>query len=169
MITCFYVYHHVNPITGEVFYVGKGTGRRAFSEQGRTPAWSEYVGRLRSEGTIYSVQIAASGLSHEQALAEEEKEIVRLSELGCALVNMQKTKRYLEENYFDQTIEIKEAIVGLRKASGIKQRDMADALGISSVTYAQHETQPRGMTIETASKCLALLGHKLSVTAVEQE
>ena len=35
----FYVYEHLRADTGEVFYVGKGSGHRARCRQGRNPYW----------------------------------------------------------------------------------------------------------------------------------
>ena len=65
----FYVYVHKDK-DGKVFYVGKGTGRRAWSKS-RHPLWQMYVeDRL---GGAYEVEIVKSGLTeHEAESAEAE-------------------------------------------------------------------------------------------------
>lgn len=63
----FYVYEH-RDANGQAFYVGKGTGRRAWSRD-RTREWRRYVSeRLRDE---YVVAIVADELTHEAAIAIE--------------------------------------------------------------------------------------------------
>ena len=63
----FYVYAHKNK-DGKVFYVGKGTGRRAWSRS-RHPIWHRYVNdRL---GGAYEVEIMRSGLTEREAESAE--------------------------------------------------------------------------------------------------
>ena len=58
----FYVYTHHDTSTGEIFYVGKGTGRRAWNKSSRTSEW-----KSRS-GCDMIVHIIFDGLSDELAL-----------------------------------------------------------------------------------------------------
>ena len=169
MLPRFYVYHHINPSNKEVFYVGKGTGRRAFEDGSRNFEWTSYVSGLRTTGLLYSVHIAKCELSWKDAEEFETQEIERLSNEGHPLKNICKLSKCkeLDTDYADQTLAIKDTLASLRKAAGIKQSDMAFALGLAVATYAQHETTSRGMTIETACKCLNLLGYKLAVVPVD--
>ena len=65
----FYVYVHKDE-GGKVFYVGKGTGRRAWVKD-RHPLWHKYV-EEHLDGT-YEVEIVRSGLmEHEAESAESE-------------------------------------------------------------------------------------------------
>ena len=78
----YYVYVHKDP-NGEVFYVGKGTGRRAWS-QDRDRVWHRYVSEKLAGR--YEVEIIKNGLNEEEAL-ELESEIMlkhgdRLLNLG---------------------------------------------------------------------------------------
>lgn len=167
MLNRYYIYHHTNPITNEVFYVGKGTGRRAFEEGGRNLEWSAYVAQLLASGAMYSVSIIKCELTETQALLLEAQEISRLAAENQPLTNRAQIKcnKELDVDYVDQTLEIKERLVDIRKSAGLRQSDMAFALGVAVPTYAQHETKERGMTIETACKCFNLLGYKLAVVA----
>lgn len=76
----FYVYAHKDQ-DGRYFYIGKGTGRRAWSRN-RDQIWQRYVAE-RSGGT-YEVEILADGLLEGEALAMEDRLI---SEYRQQLVN----------------------------------------------------------------------------------
>lgn len=79
----YYVYFHTDK-DGNVFYVGKGTGKRAWRGTGeRHHIWQRYVAEhLNGE---YDVQIYRDGLTEDQALdLEQDREI----HYGDALVNL---------------------------------------------------------------------------------
>jgi len=85
----FYVYVHLDP-SGAVFYVGKGTGRRAWL-YGRDPLWNLYVSQtLRDQ---YQVQIIASGLTEEDAI-DREDDLMR--KYGDQLINRQNMGRTMD-------------------------------------------------------------------------
>ena len=64
----FYVYTHKDK-DGTVFYVGKGTGDRARS-QDRPPEWLEYL--EKRSGGKFSVEIVRDGIAEEDALEIED-------------------------------------------------------------------------------------------------
>jgi len=66
---CFYVYLHKNP-TGDVFYVGKGTGDRAWDKNNRHSMWKRYIKKYNGE---YKVEIYKNGLGEDEALDFENK------------------------------------------------------------------------------------------------
>jgi hypothetical protein len=76
----FYVYVHRDN-TGRIFYVGKGTGQRAWKGD-RHPVWDRYV-QERSGGT-HTVQIVSYHQTSDEAEHEEQKLI---SQYGEQLVN----------------------------------------------------------------------------------
>jgi hypothetical protein len=82
----FYVYAHRDS-GGAIFYIGKGTGKRAWSLE-RHPIWHRYV-QERLKG-IYSVEILERGLTEIKA---EEREGELITQLGPQLVNWQNPGR----------------------------------------------------------------------------
>ena len=76
----YYVYFH-RDTAGNIFYIGKGTKRRADSLD-RHPAWKKYVAeRLLGQ---YTAEIHADGLTEEQA---EEREWSLICQYGDQLIN----------------------------------------------------------------------------------
>lgn len=82
----FYVYAH-RDTEGAIFYIGKGTGRRAWSQE-RHPVWHRYV-KERLNGT-YSVEILQKGLTETEA---EARECDLIAQFGPQLVNWQNPGR----------------------------------------------------------------------------
>jgi hypothetical protein len=62
----FYVYLHINPITNEPFYVGKGKNNRAYSSYGRNKLWHNVVNKY---GKV--VQFVAEGITEEESICIE--------------------------------------------------------------------------------------------------
>jgi hypothetical protein len=77
----FYVYVHKDE-NGRVFYVGKGTGNRAWSED-RDVQWHQHVARL---GGKYMVEIVRDGISEEDALQIED---AAMAQHGDSIINLQ--------------------------------------------------------------------------------
>jgi hypothetical protein len=78
----FYVYRHRAP-NGRVFYVGKGTGNRAWSKD-RPPEHQQYVDRFC--GGRYEVEVVRNGVSEDDALTLED---VLMQEHGATIINRQ--------------------------------------------------------------------------------
>lgn len=76
----FYIYFHRDR-SGSIFYIGKGTRRRAWSTD-RHPVWIKYV-HERLNG-LYDVEIYQDGLTESEA---EELESSLIAECGKQLVN----------------------------------------------------------------------------------
>lgn len=66
----FYVYEHINRTTGEVFYVGKGCGARAWSRSNRNRHW-KYI--EAAHGRV--VRLIAAYLTEEEAFRIEAETI----------------------------------------------------------------------------------------------
>ena len=87
----FYVYLHAKP-DGQVFYVGKGCGRRAYSANQRNQRWK----KVAADG--YVVSIVASGISEVQAYELETALIAYLYRFGN-LVNIRAGGGPLGQHY----------------------------------------------------------------------
>lgn len=77
----FYVYAHTKP-GGEIFYIGKGTRRRAWSKSGRNKYWHNVINKYG-----YEVTVLADELQENEAIEEEAKLIEHFKKFNC-LVNM---------------------------------------------------------------------------------
>ncbi len=80
----YYVYAHLDN-TGQVFYVGKGTGRRAWSTD-RHPLWSRYVEKHLNG--VYQVKILHDNLSEEEAEEVEAEWIAQCTDTVVNWFNM---------------------------------------------------------------------------------
>lgn len=79
----FYVYLHRRNDTNEVFYVGKGKDKRAWSRKGRNEWWKRVVDKCG-----YSVEINEAGMSEQSAFDLEVELIKFYKECGHTLCNM---------------------------------------------------------------------------------
>lgn len=83
----YYVYAHIDTAKDEIFYIGKGRGKRAYDKDGRNPAWKEKVAELKGK---YTVKFLHTDLLEMDAFDLENKyirEIGKLSEGKGPLVN----------------------------------------------------------------------------------
>lgn len=86
----FYVYVHKDE-AGRIFYVGKGTEQRAWSED-RDANWHRYV-KERSNGN-YTVEIVQDGLYENNALMLENELMSENSDTLVNLVNWSRRSNY---------------------------------------------------------------------------
>lgn len=68
----YYVYIHRNVYSGEVFYVGRGCDKRAYSRNQRSVSWKEYV---KANGNTFFVEIIIENLSFRDSEILEDKYI----------------------------------------------------------------------------------------------
>lgn len=82
----YYVYAHINAVTYEVFYIGKGKNKRAYNKSCRNIHWKNIVNKYG-----YFITFLADGLNEENALAIEHQYIERfgLKVNGGLLVNVE--------------------------------------------------------------------------------
>lgn len=76
----YYVYIYSNPDTGEIFYVGKGTGNRVFSHLFDTAdtAKSRMIKRILENGQEPKIEILIHGLEDEHTALKVEASIIDL-------------------------------------------------------------------------------------------
>ncbi len=86
-LSVFYVYIHSDPITGEVRYVGKGSGRRAYSFSHRYGHHAKWIGKLAKSELKPLVVILENNLPEKEAYTREEHYINHFRSLGVKLTN----------------------------------------------------------------------------------
>jgi hypothetical protein len=69
-----YVYGHYTNNTNELFYIGKGSGKRAYHKTTRNPYWKNVVAK---QG--YKVEIFIDNISHNEAYEIEERLIAKFN------------------------------------------------------------------------------------------
>lgn len=79
----FYVYIHRRKSDGQIFYVGKGTGGRAFKKSVRSDWWKSVA---KKHG--YTVEIVKSGMSEDCALTLEKILVGTYRDLSEPIVNI---------------------------------------------------------------------------------
>jgi hypothetical protein len=80
----FYIYEHVRPDTGAVFYVGKGCRDRAFRASSR----NEYWNRIVKKAGGFKVSFVCSDSDEEFIMFAEQERIDQLKRLGISLCNV---------------------------------------------------------------------------------
>ena len=81
----FHVYHHIRPDTGQVFYVGKGKGRRAFDQGARRGQFWHRV--VKKAGGVF-VEIVAKKLTENEAFLLEKQNIAAFRRQRVRLCNL---------------------------------------------------------------------------------
>jgi hypothetical protein len=85
----YYVYYHIDNVTKEVFYIGKGCALRCYdkSERSRNELWWAYVNEI---GFDYEVRIIAVNISEEEALTIE-KTLLNSRKPKCNIMSIDRT------------------------------------------------------------------------------
>ena len=79
----FYTYAHARKTDGRIFYIGKGKGKRAYSESNRNRYWHNVVNKHG-----YEVQILCDWPTEEEAFDHEKLLISCFRDMGYELVNL---------------------------------------------------------------------------------
>ena len=84
--TRFYVYEHWRPDLDVCFWVGKGTGDRAYRFK-RNAGYDAVASHLASIGMCVEVRMVESGMTNIEALSKEEQRIKFWRAIGVVLTN----------------------------------------------------------------------------------
>jgi len=79
----FCVYEHIRHDTNAIFYVGKGSHKRAHSKHRRNKHWNSVVAKAGS----YSVRLVADDIDEELSFLVEQERIDQLKRIGLKLTN----------------------------------------------------------------------------------
>lgn len=116
-----YVYAHMDD-GGNIFYLGKGEGRRAWSTD-RHPLWRRYV--EKHLGGKYQVRILKDNLSVQEA---EEVEAEWIAQCSDSLVNWQNMGRDTDFQALDRYHRLRDANRSLIQQAKARERiDLAEA------------------------------------------
>ena len=117
----YYVYAHLDS-SGQVFYIGKGTGRRAWSTD-RHPLWSRYVkNHLNGE---YQVKILQDNLSAEDV---EKVEAAWIAQCSDTVVNWFNMGRDTDFEALDKRYSLRAANRSfIQQAKAIEKHDIEKA------------------------------------------
>jgi hypothetical protein len=131
----YYVYCHFRADNNQLFYVGKGSGKRAFLSSKRNKYWHNVVNKCNG----FTVEILAKELTEKEALVFERKIIqtlkakygdflVNLTEGGDGGLNPSKETRQKQSNAKlgrrltqETKDKIKQSLVGNKRSLGFKQ------------------------------------------------
>jgi hypothetical protein len=121
----YYVYVYSNPLTDEIFYVGKGKGNRVFSHltEASESEKVKYLNDLAQQGLKPKIEILSHGLENSEIALKIESSIIDL--LGIKnLTNRQKgfksatfgrmTVNQIKSTYNKQQVEIVEPSILIR-------------------------------------------------------
>lgn len=140
----YYVYHHIDPETNEIVYVGYGQGARAWMSDPpfRSPLHSEYLGMLEHTGYTADqwVFIYERGLYRDEARSLEYEHIRKYHPTYNRTIRYSGLK--FNPNLYDQAEDM--------RANGLSYQKIADILGVSTMTVY------RGLNNKTISLEVAL-------------
>jgi NUMOD3 motif len=86
----YYVYIYIDPRTSQVFYVGKGTGGRAWVLSGRSKEHLQWINEIKSLNLLHIVKIAHVFDNEKDSLEREKILISYLLRAGHPLLNKNK-------------------------------------------------------------------------------
>jgi hypothetical protein len=129
----FYVYKHIHPITKETFYVGKGSGNRAFFKHHRNKYWNN---KVQCYGG-FDVEFIAKGIEEEFAFLVEIEAIDFYKRLGCKLANITNGG---------------EGASGAKHSEKTKQKISEKAKGRPGKFKPEHVTEKMRQTIAESNK-----------------
>jgi len=119
-----YVYAHLDE-SGEIFYVGRGVARRAWSAE-RHPLWHRYV--QTHLGGQYKVQILQDNLSSEES---EELEAAWIDQCSLHIVNWQNFGRKTDFQALDRYHALRNANRALiAEAKSVEKTDPEQAIAM---------------------------------------
>lgn len=143
----YYVYFHRDSF-GRIFYVGKGSGKRAWSKD-RHPAWKKYVAdRLNG---CYTVEIYCDSLTEAEAESLENSLIVKY---GKELINWMNPGRAFDYEALDQYHKLRdENRYYIEQTRPLEKSDIVQAvtryrIALNSMREYEAITTERGLVSE---------------------
>lgn len=123
----YYVYHHINPETEEIVYIGIGTRDRAWQYQNRQDDHKQWLDRLFNEGFTLDaiVEVQETNISKDMALAIELESINRIKP---------KFNRNFRRNGVCKLDEAMLEKALCMRENGFYYTEIAEVLGVATMT-----------------------------------
>ncbi len=167
----YYVYFHRNPITNEIFYVGKGTGNRIITKSNRGKFYLNYVKKYGNP----IVEIVEKDLTNKRAI-ELEKFYIKLygrrdlntgilvnctdgGEGCCGLKHTDKTKKKISESKKGKPSHRKGKLNPFSKKT--LEKMSKSHIGIKKGKYK--ERKDKGKTFSAEARLRMSEGHKYPI------
>lgn len=162
-----YVYLHKDPVTKQIFYVGKGMGDRGYSTQGRNKDWNcKRSEILEKHGIDREVEVVFVHSDESKVFEVEAMEIYKATLMGHQLTNIMRPEPGTQpmEN-FSQSIG---GIVKYhRKKLGQSQKQFADRCGVGLRFIRELEQGHKTtMRFDKINIVLAMFGLTLGVVKI---
>jgi hypothetical protein len=129
----FYTYVHRKADTGVVFYVGKGSGRRAYIQRKRNPYWNYVVAK---HGLV--VEILAYFYENQCALDYEREVIAGLKSEGVQLANLTDGGEGTIGWHHDDGVKEKIRVLATGRNPSAAARERMSAAGKTKVFTLEH-------------------------------
>lgn len=168
----YYVYSHVNPVTGNPFYIGKGVGSRCHDKSGRTPAWKLLVKGMADRGITYEVRILSMCKDEMEAFQKEREAIQERLEAGCILVNkvvglpegdnfILADSEYVPDEW-NRSGTLATFVRTKRKSCKLTQEQIADRAGVGLRLLREIEAGKPTLRIDSVNQVLHLFGYEMA-------
>jgi y4mF family transcriptional regulator len=160
----YYVYSHTDPLNKETFYIGKGTGNRAYRCDERGSTWTERVAAIHKSGLTFEVRVLHICSDEEEAFDLERIEIGLRLRSGQKLVN-EVHKKYRCEDQLEMDPQTIGDFVRLRRrAAGLSQQDFANKSGVG-IRFLRELEQQKKITLrmDKVNEVLAMFGAELGI------
>ena len=175
----YYVYRHINPITNQVFYIGKGTGDRAYSRHGRSGPWKEFVNFIEQKGLTYSIEIVNICESEFEAFEHERILIIEAVSKGSVLFNAQlrnseqdKILLVDEGTYvkkWDRDNTIASFVRTKRKRVKLTQKEFAEKSGVGLRFVREIESGKPTVRMDKVNQVLLMFGYELKPNPIDRK
>lgn len=160
----YYVYAHRNPINNKIFYIGKGTGKRALETVGRTDAWRSIYSELKDAGLAHTVEYLHICDSEREAIDLEAIEIAKRPELVNVRGTIAKIDQASESELRVILKEIGNDIFNARIEHNLTKSAMSKALHVNRFTYSKIEAGDGKYEFTTLLRILKALGLRFRIT-----
>lgn len=164
----YYVYAHINPITGKTFYIGKGTGDRLY-DRARNSMWKLYVKNyLYKSGLTFETKILHICSSEKEALDKESIEIETRISAGELLLNKSASVKVQTEvilsaisdefSFPDSYVSLSYFVKNRRKVSKLTQLDLSNKSGVGIRFVRELELGKPTLRLDKVNQVLKFFG-----------